>query len=503
MKKKSISIFLLVAFIVILIAVDAVGIVYFGDLLKVLLDRGIKVETIVAVFASVFVLLIALCLVFLFVIIRQRKSVSEDSTDNVSGIGTRKQLRAHFERSLEASSNYLAFAYISFDIRRVTDKCGPEIARKLQKGVADIITDSLTPSDNVAFLEEGVFAISLNAKDGLEAQQKINDLVDRMNKYQYQILFEDVAPFHSGIYLPEKEKATFDVALSNAKLGYKYASDSNTNTFICTKELLLKEASRSRLREELSEAINKKEFEPHIQLIYDCKTGKYSGGEILSRWHSPRQGILMPAYYINNMRTTGIIEKFDMYMIDKVMDILASWKNTEFSDIMLSVNITRVTISSPTFLDKLRELVKKYDFLHDKLIIEITEDALIDNQHIAHRNIMGCKTEGFQIAIDDFGAGHSSLNDLSDYPVDHIKIDRQIIVKSSTKRGNELLHGLIHLAHHLGIKVTCEGVENEGQNSASIENEADFIQGYFYSYVLTMDEAQEEYRRSVVEGIKK
>lgn len=118
---------------------------------------------------------------------------------------------------------------------------------------------------------------------------------------------------------------------------------------------------------------------------------------------------------------------------------------------------------------------------------------------IAFRNITECRKEGIRIAIDDFGTGNSSFGDIGDYPVDELKVDREIILKTGTERGSALLQGLIGLAHQLGIEVVCEGVETDGQRDCAVENGTDFIQGYFYSYVFPVEEGKRHYKASLAQ----
>ena len=114
---------------------------------------------------------------------------------------------------------------------------------------------------------------------------------------------------------------------------------------------------------------------------------------------------------------------------------------------------------------------------------------------MAFQNILACKKLGFKVALDDLGNGYSSLRDLGDYPIDMIKIDRHIVAKSITSRGNALLCGIVNLAHYLGIKVLCEGVETEKENINSQNADCDYIQGYYYSRVLPQEETDAFFKK--------
>jgi EAL domain-containing protein (putative c-di-GMP-specific phosphodiesterase class I) len=147
--------------------------------------------------------------------------------------------------------------------------------------------------------------------------------------------------------------------------------------------------------------------------------------------------------------------------------------------------------------EEFNKVLGKYQFSHSCLIIELTEDSLMDNTTVAYRNILECKKMGCKIALDDLGSGYSSLQDLCDYPIDIIKIDRHILLKSTTQKGNALLQGLITLGHDLDMKVLCEGVESETEKQRVCAAGCDYIQGFYYSRALPRDEADLFYMRSL------
>lgn len=497
MRKRIASILLLIALSAAIIGIALLLYSNF-DIMKSVIGETDTVTRALAnklYFFTAALLVIWLVLFIFFVDLQRTGSIFGDRRkDKLTGIGGKKALRSCYKKASADSRKYVALAYIAFDVNKVKEKYDEKLCNTLQINAAKILRSACGKEDCSARIGDGIFAISLCCKDGLQAHERINEIIERLNKYQDKVLIESIAPYRAGIYLPEKHSILFDTALKNAQIGYKCACDGDVYTLICTKDLLVKEASKARLREEFSRAIDNNEFELHLQFLYEVGKKKFTGAEALSRWNNPSEGLLLPGRYINDMRSTGIIEKFDMYMLDKTCALLEKWgKTKDFKDIEISCNMTRITISSPDFTKAFKKIIGSYKFNHDKLILEITEDAFIDNKTVAYKNLVECKEEGIQIALDDFGAGHSSLNDLGDYPVDYIKIDRQIIVKSVSERGDALLSGIIKLAHNLGVEVVCEGIETKEQNDVAIKNGCERIQGYYYSYVYSTEEAEKYY----------
>lgn len=230
--------------------------------------------------------------------------------------------------------------------------------------------------------------------------------------------------------------------------------------------------------------LKNKEFKMHLQFIVDNKTKRIVSGEALSRWETSEGEIIMPGKYIGLMEKSGLISNFDYYMFEMVCDKLSKWVDTDFGDIAISCNFTRITISEKDFVAKIKDIADKYDFDRSKLIIEITEDSIEKNLDVAKNNILKMKELGFRIALDDIGSGYTSLISLCEYPIDIVKIDREVLLLSEKESGKKLFLGIISLIRKLDLKVVCEGVETEMQNSLVSESECDFIQGWYYSKAL-------------------
>ena len=232
------------------------------------------------------------------------------------------------------------------------------------------------------------------------------------------------------------------------------------------------------------------EFEMHLQFIVDNKNKKIVSAETLSRWVNSAGETIFPGTYIGLMEKSGLIVRFDYYMFDKVCKKLSEWNDTEFGDLTISCNITRLTISEKDFVERIKEIADKYDFDRKKLLIEITEDSLEKNLVTAMYNIIKVKELGFRIALDDIGSGYTSFISLCEYPIDVIKLDRDILLLTGTEKGKKLFKGLVSLAHNLNLTVVCEGVETEEQNDMVSNSDCDYIQGWYYSKALSEEKAE-------------
>ena len=240
--------------------------------------------------------------------------------------------------------------------------------------------------------------------------------------------------------------------------------------------------------------LKNKEFKMHLQFIVDNKTKRIVSSEALSRWETSEGEVIMPGKYIGVMEKSGLITKFDYYMFESVCDKLSKWAKTDFKEITISCNFTRITISEKDFVAKIKDIAERYEFDRSKLIMEITEDAIEKNLDVARDNIIKAKELGFRIALDDIGSGYTSLISLGEYPIDIVKIDREVLLLSEKESGKKLFWGIISLMHNLNLKVVCEGVETEEQNTLVSRSDCDYIQGWYYSKALPIVSAEIFYK---------
>ena len=273
------------------------------------------------------------------------------------------------------------------------------------------------------------------------------------------------------------------IKLKNVKKIAQNSISSKIISGIAVEEKLLLDSIENGLRNE--------EFKMYLQFSVDNKTKKLVSAEALSRWEKADGEILFPGKYIGAMEKFGLITRLDYYMFEMACKKLAEWQGSEFDDISISCNFTRITISEKDFVSKIREIAERYSFDRQKMHIEITEDSIEKNLEVALKNILWAKELGFTIALDDIGSGYTSLKNLCEYPIDIVKIDRAILLLANEDRGKKLFRGIISLAHSLNLQVVCEGVETEEQNTLVFESDCDFIQGWYYSKALPEDKAEE------------
>ena len=434
------------------------------------------------------------------VLLRRRKERREANKsrflDPLTGIGNQAYFENTFRHSITPANYALYYlSYISLNVQRVEKYLGTLKAEEIQRFAADLLSQTAADEDFTARIGDGVFLLAFQAPSEEAARIRISEILDQLNEYEGTFLQEHRILFRAGVFAIDTANLPVETAVFNARQGYNAAAQNQCDYVFVDKLLLDREATKIELQRKLSDAFNRGEFQLYMQMIVD-RNEHIIGAEALSRWQNREKGLLPPAAFIEPLKSAGLIDKLDFYILEEACKQLAQWSLTGKGHLSLSCNFTRLTVSRNDFAEQFRKILEKYSFSRDCLIVELTEDSLMGNTTVAYRNILECKKLGCKIALDDLGSGNSSLQDLCDYPIDIIKIDRHILLKSATPRGNALLQGLTTLGHDLGMKVLCEGVESETEKQRVREAGCDYIQGFYFSRVLPKEEADLFYMRS-------
>ena len=442
--------------------------------------------------------LVFFCVLFAAIIVMlvlkmNRSRVHEEEaklTDVTTGIGNNLYFEQEFNGTISDFSRCLYHvAYIIIDISYLQAYHGATTFNDVVKYTASVLKNSVKNNDVAARITENGFVYAFQCTDCDEAKKQLKKMLNKLNEYT-DVEENDKAVFHAALYQLNTFDRNSELVIFNLRRNCIKLMGTSEQIVYCDAHDMNKAIEEKLLFESLEKGFENREFKLYLQFIVDTKTKNIVSAEALSRWDNPEKGILTPGSYIEAMESSGLITRLDYYMFEMVCNQLHLWKGTEFEKLSVSCNFTRITISEDDFIEKLKNIYEKYSFDKSKLIIEITEDAIERNIDNAIKNIMACKEFGFRIALDDLGSGYTSLINLCDYPIDIVKLDRSILLKAATQKGEDLFKGMVALSHNINLKVVCEGVENEEHNDFVTTSECDYIQGWYYSRVLPVEECE-------------
>lgn len=232
--------------------------------------------------------------------------------------------------------------------------------------------------------------------------------------------------------------------------------------------------------EHLDEAIAKEWIKVYYQPIVRTETGKICGLEALARWQDPTFGMLPPGDFIGVLEQTRLIYKLDMYMVEHVCKRYRRSMQAKLPNVPISVNLSRLDFESLDVVSEIEDYIQTYEVPRNALHIEITESALTEQEDQLKRIVGQFQQMDYQIWMDDFGSGYSSLNVLKDYQFNVIKLDMEFL-KDTGKRARIILTSIVDMAKKLELQTLAEGVETEEQLEFLKSIGCDYVQGYYYS----------------------
>ena len=229
----------------------------------------------------------------------------------------------------------------------------------------------------------------------------------------------------------------------------------------------------------------------YLQPICSAKDGKTASYEALARWQDPEKGLVSPAAFIPVIEKNHLTYYLDMYILCEVVAKLQQWKKRGLDLKPVSVNLAHEDFEMPNLVEKINDLVIGAGLSRSLIKIEITERDLSNNTSRLKEQIDQLHSYGFEVWMDDFGSGYSSLNALNYYNFDLVKIDMAFVRHLDDGPLNRLLiPEIAKVAHLLGMKVLAEGVETEEQRDFLQEAGCDLLQGFLFSKPVKLDENQ-------------
>jgi len=253
-----------------------------------------------------------------------------------------------------------------------------------------------------------------------------------------------------------------------------------------------------RIEGTMRKALEENQFKVYYQPKHDAKTGKIVGAEALIRWIHPEYGFMSPADFIPLFEQNGFIEQIDSFVWRKTCENLRIWKNKGIQTVPVSVNASRLSLIKDNLVEDMVESTKLYELPASDLHIEVTETLMTENTDYLVDILNKLREVGFSIELDDFGSGYSSLNVLSTFPIDILKLDMSFLQQFGDIKRSVVLESCIGMAQRLGFKTVSEGVELEEQKEFLDELGVDTIQGYYYSKPLPEDEFEKYLLESAI-----
>lgn len=409
--------------------------------------------------------------------------------DPLTGLPNRSLLVSRIDQAMEKMCDANSGAVMLLDVdyfKSVNDNHGHAAGDALLKVIGERLRSAVRDTDTVARLGGDEFAILLaageHASDAALVARRILDTAAK------PIVIEG-RPMRAGLSIgiarPPADGATTDEILKAADIALYKAKRSGRGKFaffdaaedagVC---------SARRLESELRRAVDEEEFRVVYQPIVTGASGAVAAYEALLRWEHPELGVISPADFVPLAERNGLIVKIGDWVLERACADAVRMPPT----VTVSVNLSRVQISDPGFVSRVERTLARTGLPSERLELEITETAIIDNEENALRTLDELTKLGVSVALDDFGVGQSALSCLRELPISRIKIDRSFISDLPTDpKARSIFVTMATMARSLGMKTTAEGIETEQQRMIAALAGCDHLQGYLLGRPETIE----------------
>ena len=418
--------------------------------------------------------------------------------DMITELPNRKSIMDKIHELIEVSSyEEINFYTVFIDIdsfKKINDTMGHHIGDLFIKKAANRFSKGIHKEDLIGRIGGDEFALII--------QRKLN----RKEAYDYleSIRQKFLKPFIIG-NKEIKTSASFGVAvfpcdgthqvelLRNADTAMYKAKELGKNKVQFFENAMKRELlDKINFETELKSALTKDEIYLVFQPIYNLKTDKIRGFEVLARWNSPILGMVSPAKFIPVAEELGMIVSLGEWIIKTACK---AYKNLQIKynlEGVLSINLSVKQLEDSKIIMVIDEALKEADLNPKYLEIEVTESILISSIENSIIILEELRKRNISVSLDDFGTGYSSLSYLRKLPIDILKIDKSFIDDLLNENKNmEIIGNMIILAHNLGISVVAEGIEEEIQVTHLKMMQCDYIQGFFISKPMGVRELDE------------
>lgn len=422
-------------------------------------------------------------IIFLFYNVRRRQElfrlVYKDSITGGDNFSNFKEKAKKYENT----EGYVIALDIS-EFKLVNNVCGNASGDEVLKVIWDVIMANCNDNEQAARVNADRFVIFWIERSKKTVTYRIEKLINEIEGISEQLSVPRLYPV-IGIRAVEKlddaDKRYGEALRAKALVKnrrdrhYAFYDEIDYDTIVENKKL----------ENGFEKALADKKFEVWYQPKFNSHTGKIVGSEALIRWRADDGSLISPGRFIPLFEKNGNIIRLDEYVFREVCRQQKEWQKEGIQILPVSVNISRFSLYYSNVVEKYERIINYYDVDHKYVQIEITESAIIENTVIVEL-IQKFHDAGFDILLDDFGSGYSSLASLNQMPFDTIKLDKSLVDYVGNENGEKLLKFIVQLVQSLGMKITAEGVEYKEQLDFLENLNCDDIQGFYFSKPLML-----------------
>ena len=418
--------------------------------------------------------------------------------DKLTNLPNRSTVHARIEQAvrrfrLTGGRRGYALMFLDFDrFKQINDSLGHDAGDQLLIQIADRLRSEVRLTDTAARMGGDEFVILLEEVDDFNAVLRIADRLLEVFARPYQIDGSEVTSTASiGIVNGAASYADADAVIRDADSAMYHAKSLGKAQYaVFDQDMQDESLKRFVLERDLRQAIGTEQIYTVYQPVVDVESGKPYGFESLVRWQHPEMGLVRPDEFIPIAEDSGLIVPLGEWILaNACRHILEIRDRVPGLDLTMNINLSRRQLVNPEIVDTIARIVAETGADPSLVKLEITESVIMDAGDAVLPVLRELRERGFQLAMDDFGTGHSSLSCLHQFPIDILKIDRSF-VKSLDQHVEfaAVIQAIVTLAQTLGLSVVAEGIETYDQLAVLQALNCDQLQGYLFAKPLKLEE---------------
>ncbi|WP_333901342.1 putative bifunctional diguanylate cyclase/phosphodiesterase [Enterobacter wuhouensis] len=414
--------------------------------------------------------------------------------DALTGLANRHQMDIRMQDCLHSALlSKKQFAVIFLDVdhfKRVNDTWGHHVGDELLITLAQRITARLTREMTLARLGADAFILLVPECDDERLNALLSALLEDMRRPLSLCGHALNSTISAGVSLYPQHGETLHELKLKADAAMHHVKEEGRNGWaIYRPEMSTAVPAKPGFLQELSQALERDQFELWYQPTWYAGQKTIHGFEALLRWRHPEQGVLLPNLFIPSLEQTGLIIPVGNWAIEAACRQLHFWTEQGFSQWTLSFNLSPIQFEQPDIFTIVSSMLQKYDLSPSRLILEVTESTALKNLDRSIELLNAFNQAGITVSIDDFGTGYSNLLMLSVLPAKELKIDKSFVSSMlENEKSRKLVETIIHIARTMEMSIVAEGIETEEQQAVLTDLGCDYLQGFLFSRPLPAEQ---------------
>jgi len=415
-------------------------------------------------------------------------------TDSVTGLPNRYAVADRLSTAvarLARTPGHVCVLFCDLDhFKQVNDVFGHHVGDMLLRDVGRRFRSAIRPQDTVGRIGGDEFVVVCEGfDDAAEAASLAVRLQEQLREPWRHGDQEFVPTASIGIAVTADPYASTTDLLRMADVAMYRAKDSGRDRIETYDRSLDEELAETvAVQQQLRHALQGDGLVLHYQPIVDIDDGDPVAVEALVRMKDGDGGLLGPDRFLTHAEASGLIAGVGTWVLRQALHDLAAWRAAG-RDIAVSVNVSPTQLMRAGFADQVLALTREYGVPTHRLVVEVTETALVGDDEVVRAALNDLHTAGIRIALDDFGTGYSSLSWLHRFPVDIVKIDRSFVhTLTSDHVRAVVVRAVLDIAAETGLVVVAEGVETEEQRRALVELGCTRAQGWLFGRAVAADD---------------